>query len=139
MQQCKKEEGKGISNGSSPFLTPKKKRGAEKKRGGQCSLSGYPDMLARSVDTDIERPVDIADDKEQRPDVLERCVDPGFFLLVISVPAPAVKECGQARWQTRTRTWSSRRAACAGVSPGSTLPPNPLYLRCHPQHVSTSR
>ena len=41
-------------------------------------------MLARSVDPDIERPVGAGADEERRPDVLERCVDPGFFLRVAS-------------------------------------------------------
>jgi len=79
-------------------------------------------MLARRINPDIKRPVDAGDDKEERPGVLEWCIDPGFFLHASTVERKVFldKEC--------MRTWSSRRAACAGVSPGSTLPPNPLYL-----------
>jgi hypothetical protein len=55
-----------------------------KTRRDQYALGRYPDVLARCINPDIERPVGAGADEQQRPDVLERCVDPGFFLRVAS-------------------------------------------------------
>lgn len=44
-------------------------------------------MRARSVDPDVKRPVDTADDEEQCPDILERRVDPSFFLFKGAIPS----------------------------------------------------
>lgn len=44
------------------------------------SLGRNADVFTRDVDPDVERPVNAGDDEEERPDVLQRCVDPRFLL-----------------------------------------------------------
>ena len=116
-------EGERVSN----FTRLRREEEAEEGR-GQHALGRYPRMRTRSVDPDIKRPLGAADDEEQRPDVLERRVDPGFFLFEGQSQSSHSEEAGGKK---KTRTWSSRRAACSGVSPCSTLPPKPLYLHQH--------